>query len=185
MADDVRWLTYSEIAEALEIGADSARNLVRRKRWPRQTGNDGLARIGVPVEHLKERKAAEGDGDTDGPTDPPVDGDTNPPSDAPTSPTTDGTLVALEVLREHIGRLEIEITSLKEERDRERARASQVDALNTVLDIERKRAEDARQRADELKAERDRWSAAAEAFQEQVVEMSRKPKGLLGWLRRA
>ncbi len=174
-------MSYSEIAEALGIGADSARNLVRRKRWPRQTGNDGLARIGVPVDHLKERKAPEADRDTDGPITPPIDGTTNPPTDAP----SDGTLVALEVLREHISRLEIEIAGLKEERDRERARASQVDALNSVLEIERKRAEEARQRAEELKAERNRWSAAAEAFQGQIVEMNKRPRGFLGWLRRA
>jgi chromosome segregation ATPase len=87
-------------------------------------------------------------------------------------------LVALEVLRGHIGRLEAEIVSLKDEVSRERARGAQVEALTAILEIERKRAE-------ELKQERDRWSAAAEAFQQQLVDLTNKPKGFFGWLRRA
>ena len=72
--DDIQWMTYAELAETLGIGADSARNLVRRKRWARQTGNDGLARIGVPVEHLEEHHKC-ADGAYDAPTSPP----TSPP----------------------------------------------------------------------------------------------------------
>jgi hypothetical protein len=165
-------MTYAEIAEALRIGPDSARNLVRRKRWSRQTGNDGLARVGVPVEHLEKPKAA--DAPSGGPTDPPTDGATNAPIDGSTDAPTDGTIIAIGVLKEHIGRLEAEISSLRNERDRERARASQVDALTAILEIERKRVE-------ELRAERDRWSAAAEAFQGQLVELT-KPRGLFGRL---
>ena len=40
-------------------------------------------------------------------------------------------------------------------------------------------------RAEKLKQERDRSSAAAEAFQQQLVEVTSKPKGFFGWLRRA
>ena len=49
---DVRSMTYAELAAALGIGADSARNLVRRRRWHRTAGNDGMARIAVPVDYL-------------------------------------------------------------------------------------------------------------------------------------
>lgn len=128
---DVRWMTYAELAEALGIGGDSARNLVRRKRWGRQAGNDGLARVGVPIEHLAEHAQ------------PPIDEATPPPVDPP----ADGGIIP--ILNRHIERLEIEIENLKTERDTERARAVQVDVLNAVLEVERKRVE-------ELRAERDK-----------------------------
>ena len=49
---DVRWLTYDEMAQELRITRESARQLTIRKRWPRQKGNDGKARIGVPEDAL-------------------------------------------------------------------------------------------------------------------------------------
>jgi DNA repair exonuclease SbcCD ATPase subunit len=48
VAPDTVWLTYKELAAALEVKVESARRLVQRKRWPRRPGNDGEARIGVP-----------------------------------------------------------------------------------------------------------------------------------------
>lgn len=130
---DVKWMTYAELAEALGIGGDSARNLVRRKRWGRQAGNDGLARVGVPVEYLAEHA----------PITSPIDAPAEPPVDAP----IDGGIIP--ILNRHIERLEIEIEKLKTERDAERTIAAQVGALNAVLEIERERAA-------ELRAERDR-----------------------------
>jgi hypothetical protein len=136
--DDVRWLTYAELADALGIGSDSARNLVRRKRWQRQTGNDGLTRVAVPLEHLD--KNPKSDGDTDPPADPPI----NPPADGGTS----GPII--DILNRHIERLEREVETLKTERDFERARAAQVDVLTAVLDVEKRRAEELRQDRDRL-----------------------------------
>jgi hypothetical protein len=52
-------------------------------------------------------------------------------------------------------RLEGEIATLKENLDAERLRAVQVDALNAVIDAERRRVED-------LQADRDRWAGQAE-----------------------
>src|SRR3954470_13260373 len=49
---DVSWLSYSELAERLGIGRQSARQLAIRKRWMRKPGNDGQARVGVPLENL-------------------------------------------------------------------------------------------------------------------------------------
>ncbi len=136
---DVKWLTYAELAGALGIGGDSARNLVRRKRWQRKPGNDGLARIGVPVEHLDEHAKP------DGPIDPPVIPSIEPPTDARIE-AIDGGII--EVLNRHIERLEREVESVKQERDAERVRAAQVDILNAVLEVERRQA-------GELRAERD------------------------------
>ena len=76
-------------------------------------------------------------------------------------------LVAIKVLRERIGRLEAEIVSFKNEHDRERLRAAQVDALTAILDIERKRFE-------ELRRDRDQWAERAEATQQQVGALLRR-----------
>jgi hypothetical protein len=45
-------MTYDEVAEALGIARESARQLVIRKHWARRKGNDGRARIAVPEEAL-------------------------------------------------------------------------------------------------------------------------------------
>ena len=53
-----------------------------------------------------------------------------------------------------------------------------------LIAAERQRAEDARQRADELKSERDRWAAALEASQRQITHLTTKAETLekpLGW----
>jgi hypothetical protein len=149
---DIRWMTYSELSEALGIGGDSARNLVRRKHWPRKPGNDGLARIGVPVEHLSEHAKPEGA------ISPPSDGSINPPVSTPIEPPIDGGIV--QTLNRHIERLEREIEILKGERDAECARALPVDALRAALEIER-------QRVEEWKAVADRWALQAERLSEQ------------------
>ena len=145
-------MTYAELSEALGIGSDSARNLVRRKRWSRKPGNDGLARVGVPLEHLSEHAKSEGA------ISPPSDGSTRPPASAPIDPPIDGGIV--QALNRHIERLEREVEILKGERDTERARALQVDALRAALDIER-------QRVEEWKAVADRWAVQAERLSEQ------------------
>jgi len=42
------WLTYAEAAERLGIKPESVKKRAIRKGWPRQQGNDGLARICLP-----------------------------------------------------------------------------------------------------------------------------------------
>jgi cell division protein FtsB len=180
---DTKWLTYAEIAEALGIGGDSARNLVRRKRWPRQPGNDGLTRVGVPVEHLEAAKD---------------DAATNPPIDPPNDGGADGTSV-IAVLTQHINRLETEIENLKQEREVERSElkaeiiglkserdaalargadrdviAMQLEALRTVLDAEK-------QRTEEWKAVADRFASQAET----LAEAARARRGWWPWRRSA
>src|SRR4051812_34580187 len=50
-----RWLSYRELAAALGIKTASARQLVKRHRWPRQAGNDGHTRIAVPDDVFASR----------------------------------------------------------------------------------------------------------------------------------
>ena len=132
---DVSWLSYTELAERLGSGRQSARQLAIRRRWMRKPGNDGQARVAVPLEALTRP-------DTRKPTSPetcPEAGrDTRseqPPALPATPPVTPSDDTPLLVT---IGRLE-----------------ERIEGLNRLLN------ESARER-DELRQERDRWAAQAE-----------------------
>jgi regulator of protease activity HflC (stomatin/prohibitin superfamily) len=184
---DVRWMTYTEVAQALGIGPDSARNLVRRKHWPRQNGNDGLARIGVPVDHLKERTKPDSGFDT--PISLPID----PPSDPAIDGGADGGSV-VGVLNRHIERLEgqlatytVKLAAAESEREIERLRAdaerqkandlavqaATVQPLKETLQALKNALDADKSRTAELRQERDRWH-----------QLATKPRGLFGWLKR-
>src|SRR5215217_5468270 len=45
---DTRWMTYREMADFLNMKEESARRRAQREGWPRQLGNDGRTRVGVP-----------------------------------------------------------------------------------------------------------------------------------------
>src|SRR3954469_6950386 len=97
---DVVWLSYSELSERLGIGRQSARQLAIRKRWTRRPGNDGQARVGVPLEALTRL-------DTCKPTRP----DTRPEAGTETRSEAAATPPATPsdeapALRAHIARLE-------------------------------------------------------------------------------
>jgi hypothetical protein len=53
-------MTYAELAKARGITIPAARRLTLRHHWAKQTGNDGLVRVSVPLSALaKARKIAE------------------------------------------------------------------------------------------------------------------------------
>jgi hypothetical protein len=140
---DVRWLSYDEIATTLDISRESARQLAIRKRWMRQKGNDNKARVGVPEEELQARTSH----DT--------------PAVTPADPSDEASII--QVLTRHVGRLETELEvirtkleAVEQERDAERVRAAQVEVLNAVLDLERKRVDEIRQDRDLVRLERDK-----------------------------
>jgi hypothetical protein len=54
---------------------------------------------------------------------------------------------------------------------------AELGALKKVIELERQRAEDARQRAEELRAERDRWAGIAEASQRQITHLAERRRG--------
>ncbi len=58
---DRRWMTYDDAAAALKISGASVRRRAARARWPRQPGNDGRARVGVPQAALDAVRADAGD----------------------------------------------------------------------------------------------------------------------------
>jgi hypothetical protein len=54
VGDGARRMTYAELAAVRGISALSAERLVRRRRWPRQTGNDGVVRVLVPLTEARK-----------------------------------------------------------------------------------------------------------------------------------
>jgi hypothetical protein len=52
---DTKWMTYTELGARLGIERLSAKRLAMRHRWPRRAGNDGAARVAVPVSVLDGR----------------------------------------------------------------------------------------------------------------------------------
>lgn len=174
--DDVIWLTYDALSVRLGITPESCRNLVRRRRWARQDGNDGARRIGVPREYLDDRdNPAPVSGPTDGDMDLPTDGGINPPHDGAMT-------MALAALERHLSRLEddltqarAQITDLALERDEARAALKQVDVLRAQLDAERARAS-----AAEL--DRDRWHTEAQQDQAaRAINADKVRAELIAW----
>ena len=50
-----RWMTYAEIAVALNLPSTKASEArARRAKWERTLGNDGFARVAVPLSVLEE-----------------------------------------------------------------------------------------------------------------------------------
>lgn len=159
--DDVVWLTYDALSTRLGITPESCRNLVRRRRWARQDGNDRVRRIGVPQDYLSERD------EPTSPIDTPIvggtDGDTNPPMHGGNHvPHNGGMVVALAALERHVERIEAEldhardqISAVTAERDEARAALAEIGLLRVQLDAHRCQLEAAQQ-------DRDRWHAEAE-----------------------
>jgi hypothetical protein len=119
-------VTFAELATRLGITVPSAKNLVRRKRWPRHAGNDGLTRITVPVAYVEENASTETGTDADTSTD--------ASADASTGTDTGIHLVALAMLERQIARLENEVEALKTERDVLASMPAQVAALRATLE---------------------------------------------------
>lgn len=167
MAEDVELLTYDEIAERFGITRESARQLVLRKHWTRRKGNDGRARIEIPVDAL-------------------------PPTTSPSvvsngaSESTSDLSEMTRALNRHIERVEQTLAAavekaedlaverdaaravareIERERDaaqeKERALAAQIESLRALMASEVRIAEMERDAARQAKADRDQWRALA------------------------
>jgi len=51
--DGIRWMTYAELGRARGISTASATRLAFRRKWRRQAGNEGTARVAVPVSEAR------------------------------------------------------------------------------------------------------------------------------------
>jgi hypothetical protein len=65
MTDHPTWITYQEAADLLGIKPASVKRRAIQRKWPRQVGNDGLARIQIP-EVIAPSPAVENRGDGTG-----------------------------------------------------------------------------------------------------------------------
>ncbi len=166
---DTVWLDYDELATRLGIVRESARQHAKRKGWPRRKANDGRTQVGVPEEALSAPE----------PVRECEPGSVHEPDREPGIPG---------YIDRHIERLEQALVEAQEkaralEQEREAARdaarlfererdavTAQVEALNTVLTIERARV--------------DEWKIVADRFAMQAEALAAR-RGLFGWLRRA
>lgn len=194
---DTRLMTYAELGEAIGRSEPAARAMAIRKHWRRVLGNDGKARVAVPIETLEKLRAQAAARADDQPED-----QANTEADDRPDPLPDGSADA----RALIAMLETRVAEVTSEIKETRAdlkvaqtviaeltaQAARVEGLEALLAAERERiaeakeaerlrveemrqrAEEARQRADELKAERDRWIMAAETAQERIDHLTTK-----------
>jgi hypothetical protein len=146
---DVEWLNYDEIAERLGMGRESARTLVKRKRWARQQGNDGRARIGVPLEEIASRQDQAGERSPERPEE----------RSEERSPdrSEDRTGEVMSVLTRHIERLEAQLEEAQK-------RVADRDEIAAQRDVATTQVEALRAALAAAEQDRDRWhQAAAEA----------------------
>jgi hypothetical protein len=132
-------MTYAELGEARGISPKSAERLAQRRRWPRQVGNDGMARVLVPIG--EDRVTPRRQGLTSAP-------DVAPRRGMPSAPDIGDVVGA--AIRETPLREQLDIANQRADRaeqraDRERERASQAEAAERL----------ARAEADGLHAELD------------------------------
>jgi len=103
VGDGARRMTYAELAAVRGISLPSARRLVLRHHWPRQTGNDGVVRVTVPLAALARAAGSVEFRDTVTPAT--VSHATDPMTGRPDTasvPTTDPVTLALDSLREQL-----------------------------------------------------------------------------------
>jgi hypothetical protein len=133
-------LTYEELGQALRITPASAKRLAIRRKWSKAPGNDGKTRVTVPLERLEGARHV-----TDVTT-------ADITEDAPGGDTEDVTgdiTQAVNILTQHIARLEKELVEVRDRASDRDVIAGQLEGLRAVLEVERKRSE-------ELRLERDR-----------------------------
>ena len=172
VGDGARRMTYAELAAVRGTSQASAVRLVRRHRWPRPAGNDGVVRVTVPLPFVrKSEKSATSDNagpreDMSGAT--PGQVPLSPGPSVPVVPGTDpGTIRALE------GAIEALREQLAKADQREESEHRWRELANSSLVAERERAERSEGRADELQVALTEERPRVEAGR-QLVEDGRK-----------
>lgn len=161
-------LTYAEIAERLGIEREAARQLVKRKRWPKWKGNDGQLKVSVPEESLSNRTST----------------GLRPDDETGADPVDNRMETGvLPVLNRHIERLEAQLEeALKRAGDRDEI-AKQRDMLTaqfeSLNDSTRIQVDALRAALTAAERDRDRWHEVATAKPEQAAPSERR-----SWWRR-
>src|SRR5215211_3564834 len=97
-ARPVESFTYAEIAERFGLEREAARQLVKRRRWPKWKGNDGQVRVSVPEDALGDRSE----------TGPSIQESGSGPGSDPVSDVS-------AALSRHIERLESQLDAVRQE----------------------------------------------------------------------
>ena len=140
---ETRLMTYAELGEAIGRSEIAARSVAIRKRWRRVLGNDGKARVAIPVETLERLQAKADARAVEQPEPEPVEQSDTQPDDRPDA-------------RALIAMLEARVAELDAEVKQGRAAITRAAVLEAQLDAERERLAEMRQ-------DRDRWHAEATA----------------------
>jgi hypothetical protein len=127
-------LTYAEIAQRLGIKPASAKRLAQRRKWARIVGNDGIARVHVPLSAVPGDVPDDISGD--------VLDDVTPAVSSPVAPD----------LSSHTAYLDGIIEGLRGQLEAEQQRA----------EAEQRRADAAESRVRDIAADRDAWRQQAQ-----------------------
>ena len=140
-------MTYAELGEAVGRSEIAARCVALRRRWRRVLGNDGEARVAVPVDVLAKLQAKAEARATTQP-------EAQPVTEAVAQP--DGQPGGRADVRALIAMLKARVAELQSEAKEGRGAITRVAALEALLKNERERLAEMRQ-------DRDRWHAEATA----------------------
>ena len=135
-------------------------------------GNDGKARVSVPVEVLEAPRT---------PNALPPHTRSEPRAEVrPSAPAehTPSEQPVIALLHARVAELVTELREARAATSEAQAKASRVEGLEALLAAERERVND-------LKAERDRWAAVAEASQRQIAQVTQPRRSWWPWRKSA
>ncbi len=143
-----RTFTYDELAAALNKSHEATRAMCIRKRWRRTIGNDGRARITVPIEAVEAHRTPDV---PQTPTVPNPEHTLDVPQHTSSEPSADARAL-IAILQDRIGELQGRVTGIDAELREARSTiaeltltATRVGVLEALLDAERKRVEEIRE----------------------------------------
>jgi hypothetical protein len=122
-------MTYAELADVRGIDRASAERLVRRRKWPRQVGNDGVVRVIVPLTDVQKSSKEAALGDVR-----PISGPGLPADDVTPTSALISDPGQLRSVPRIIETLKSAVDALRSQLERERSRVDQAERL---LDEER------------------------------------------------
>lgn len=151
---DSRWMTYDEAGQLLGRQPDSIRRQAQRAKWPRQSGNDGRARVAIPRSLLNGGATDAGDVSEGGDTRQKIPST----SVGDTAPDMSGLLLGM-------------LTAAVDRADQAEVRAA---ALEADLAAERTRTAEARERAARLEGELEGLKLGTEHQHVELAQMRRE-----------
>jgi chromosome segregation ATPase len=161
---DVIWMDYDQLAERLGIEHASARQRAKRGQWARRKDNMGRMQVGVPAEVLEAPPERVRERSPEGDHERVLGADMS----AFIARQIERLEAAVEAAQAKADEAILERDQMRDERDQARdgmreveklkaAVDAQVETLNAIMNLER-------QRAEELRADRDLWARQVETL---------------------